>query len=109
MDDMTGAVVITAILAGSTLITCIVIIGTRAWQRVVSIQSQAQHGNEHLVIEVQGLRKEVAQLRDTTTRYDLAFDTALQRMESRVENLEGKSLAQQQTENERVLSAKVGN
>lgn len=42
--------------------------------------------------EVQGainaLREEVKQLRDTSMNYDISFDSALQRMENRVENLE---------------------
>ncbi|HLV80188.1 MAG TPA: hypothetical protein VKT32_07885 [Chthonomonadaceae bacterium] len=37
---------------------------------------------------VDALREEVRALRDTTTQYDLSFDTALQRMERRVEGLE---------------------
>jgi|SRR5579884_3080211 len=37
---------------------------------------------------VDALREEVRTLRDTTTQYDLSFDTALQRMERRVEGLE---------------------
>ena len=109
MDDMTGAVVITAILSGSALITSIVVIGTRAWQRVVTIQNQARYGSEQMIQEVQGLRKEFAQLRDTTTRYDLAFDTALQRLESRVENLEGNSIGKNHPVDDNILSAKVGN
>lgn len=43
-------------------------------------------------VEVQGainaLREEVKQLRDTSMSYDISFDSALQRMENRVENLE---------------------
>src|SRR5690348_17131377 len=38
--------------------------------------------------EVAQLRKEIHELRDTTTQYDLSFDTALQRLESRVHQVE---------------------
>jgi uncharacterized protein YlxW (UPF0749 family) len=34
------------------------------------------------------LRAEMAALRDTTTEYDMSFDTALRRIESRVERVE---------------------
>jgi hypothetical protein len=34
------------------------------------------------------LREEMEALRDTTTKYDVSFDTALQRLESRVGNVE---------------------
>ena len=39
--------------------------------------------------EIAGLKQEVAELRDTATRYDLSFDTALQRIDRRVDHLEG--------------------
>ena len=41
--------------------------------------------------ELRELTRQIAELRDTTTRYDMSFDSALQRLESRVGNLENKS------------------
>ena len=41
--------------------------------------------------EIEALRQEVRSLRDTSMQYDLSFDTALQRMEQRVERLEVRS------------------
>jgi septal ring factor EnvC (AmiA/AmiB activator) len=38
--------------------------------------------------EMNTLKTQVESLRDTTTQYDLSFDTALQRMEQRVNHLE---------------------
>lgn len=43
--------------------------------------------------EIAELRQELQSLRDTTTQYDLSFDTALQRLERRVEVLEQRSLS----------------
>ena len=40
--------------------------------------------------EMQDLKRAVDELRDTTTRYDISFDAALQRIESRVGHLEGR-------------------
>jgi hypothetical protein len=37
---------------------------------------------------IEAVRKEVAALRDTTTEYDVSFDTALHRMDSRMGNIE---------------------
>lgn len=45
-------------------------------------------GDAGVRVAVDALREEVRALRDTTTQYDLSFDTALQRMERRVEGLE---------------------
>ena len=39
---------------------------------------------------IDALRKEMAGLRDTTTQYDMSFDTALKRLESRVNHVEQK-------------------
>ena len=40
--------------------------------------------------ELQEIKQQLAELRDTTTRYDLSFDAALQRIESRVGHLESR-------------------
>jgi cell division septal protein FtsQ len=37
---------------------------------------------------IAALRKEISTLRDTATEYDLSFDTALKRIESRMANME---------------------
>ena len=54
------------------------------------LEARARLGNQDssTLEELQRLRKEVQELRDTTTRYDMSFDTALQRLESRVANVE---------------------
>ncbi len=43
-----------------------------------------------VLAELRSLREQVMELRDTTTRYDMSFDSALQRIESRVGHLEGR-------------------
>ena len=48
-------------------------------------------GDNGLQAELEALRQEVRSLRDTSMQYDLSFDTALQRMEQRVERIEGRS------------------
>lgn len=40
--------------------------------------------------ELEDLRREVEALRETTTGFDMAFDTALQRLESRVAHMEAR-------------------
>ena len=46
------------------------------------------HGDKSVRGELEALRLEVRSLRDTSMQYDLSFDTALQRMEHRVEGTE---------------------
>jgi hypothetical protein len=45
-------------------------------------------GDSNVLKELQDLKKQMAELRDTTTRYDMSFDAALQRMESRMGQVE---------------------
>jgi hypothetical protein len=51
-----------------------------------------QHGRDKeqagIYAEVEALRAEIRELRDTTTQYDLSFDTSLQRIERRMQQLE---------------------
>ena len=44
--------------------------------------------DESLLAELQELKLQMTELRDTTTRYDMSFDSALQRMESRMSHVE---------------------
>src|SRR3989442_1744055 len=48
------------------------------------------HGaaNASLLNELRDLKRQMEEVRDTTTRYDLSFDTALQRLESRMTHME---------------------
>ena len=46
--------------------------------------------NQDLLRQIEELRQEVSQLRDTSTSYDLTIDHQIQRVEQRLEFLEGK-------------------
>jgi hypothetical protein len=47
-----------------------------------------QQGSPGLVEEVQALRRELTQLRETTTRFDMSFDATLDRLERRMDSVE---------------------
>jgi cell division protein FtsI/penicillin-binding protein 2 len=95
-------------MAFSAAMTVIIIFGmilgvgaiaivTEHLQKMAQIKARGQQrGNEEIVKAVEMLRREVAQLRDTTTQYDVSFDAALQRLESRVANLETRTRALEQ-------------
>ncbi len=60
-------------------------------QKMLKMQLQMQNqggANGNAEASIEALRQEVRALRDTTMQYDLSFDTALQRMEQRVEGIE---------------------
>ncbi|MCX6361202.1 MAG: hypothetical protein NT029_15455 [Armatimonadetes bacterium] len=52
----------------------------------LKLQHRMQGGSASEAVEA--LRREMAELRDTSTRFDVSFDTALQRMEERMSTLE---------------------
>lgn len=54
----------------------------------LKMQGQSSDGNSGLRAEVDSLRAQVNSLRDTTTQYDLSFDTSLQQMEQRMRMVE---------------------
>lgn len=58
-----------------------------------------EQGDSSVVSELRDLKAQLADLRDTTTRYDMSFDSALQRIESRVGNLEGRVASVEQQTN----------
>ena len=109
MDPNTANIVQTAILAGVTGIIAAIVIGTRAWIRVNQINAEAhKQGDYETSAAVEALRKEVASLRDTTTRYDISFDTALQRLESRTTHLELGQRASSERSQEAVVNRDGG-
>jgi hypothetical protein len=65
---------------------------TEHFQRMARIKAEGRNkGQQDVLAAIDALRREVASLRDTTTSYDLSFDTALQRVEARVAALESRS------------------
>jgi predicted nucleic acid-binding Zn-ribbon protein len=60
---------------------------------------QVKKADDAVAAELSALKQQVAALRETTTNYDLSFDSALQRLESRVGNIEQR-LAKVERENE---------
>ena len=58
-------------------------------RKVLEMKLQLRNqGDTGVRAEVEALRQEVRALRDTSMQYDLSFDTALQRLEKRVEGVE---------------------
>ena len=55
------------------------------------LMEHQQQGSPGLVEEVQALRRELTQLRETTTRFDMSFDASLDRLERRMDNADHRS------------------
>jgi len=70
-------------------------IWTHHKRKVLEMQLQLRNqGDSGVRADLEAVKQELRALRDTSTQYDLSFDTALQRMERRVEAIErsGSSL-----------------
>jgi hypothetical protein len=79
----------------------IIAIWTEHQRKVLEIKLKlTKKGDTGMIAELEALRQEVRSLRDTSMQYDLSFDTALQRMEQRVERLEGRGVITSQTDDQ---------
>ena len=93
-ENIAGILAIFLIFGGGGLVRYVIenMNKTRVELAQLRSQQKTDHGSvqdiEALRAEIAALRAQVTDLRDTTTQYDLSFDTALQRMERRVEQME---------------------
>lgn len=92
--DWVGAIVVFLIFGGGGMMVKIFETMSRSRVEIAQLragqQTSASNSQEigALREEVRMLREELRTTRDTTSQYDLSFDTALQRMERRVEHIE---------------------
>ena len=87
MEEMIAAILVPLGLFG----TIIAIVSMKHKQRIEElkvIRGQGAGGN--VESEMRKLQEQIHDLRDTTTRYDMSFDAALQRLESRMGHLEAQ-------------------
>ena len=70
----------------------IIAVWTSHLRKIAEIKaSGVRSGDNSLRQEVEALRAEVASLRDTTTKFDLSFDSQLTQLETRVERGEARA------------------
>jgi hypothetical protein len=59
------------------------------WVKIVEIRSrQGNVLSEEVRNELREMKSQLAQLRETTTKFDLSFDAAITRLEDRVDQIE---------------------
>ena len=66
-------------------------------RKMLEMRLKMGQGDQNLLGEIQEIKRQMTEMRDTTTRYDMSFDAALQRLESRVGHMEQRV---QQIEND---------
>ena len=88
---MDPVLILATVLAGSgmVLMTPVLIVRMILKHREkLTAMRYRQEGAPGLIEEVSALRQELAQLRETTGKFDMSFDAALERLEERVVSLE---------------------
>ena len=60
--------------------------------RLEEIKAQRRGSDVSTLEALRELRREVQALRDTSTKFDVAFDAALSRLEERVERVEARTI-----------------
>ena len=89
-----GLVVCFLIFGGGGMVVAMLENWNKTRVQIAQLRQQQQSGGDlkpeldAVRQELTALRKQMSELRDTTTQYDLSLDTALQRMERRVEHVE---------------------
>jgi hypothetical protein len=77
-------------------------------ERLAEIQSRVAPTiqiDESLKLEMDELKRQLVQLRDTTTKFDMSFDTQLDQLEQRVQRVETRSYT---TANDESASVNLG-
>ena len=85
-------------IVGLALILCIVgpmlflfITATVLWYRKEMLQMELERrrlSNQEVIAQIEALRQELAQLRDTSTQYDMTLQATLETLQERVRMLE---------------------
>jgi len=72
-------------------------------RKVLEMKLRAgQTGSQPVLDEIRQLKNQMTELRDTTTKYDVSFDSALQRIESRVCNVEQRVTSLERESNDQI-------
>ncbi len=80
-----------AIVAMAIMAVPIVAIVSSHKRKILELQlKQGNKTSDSVIEEIRDLKRQITELRDTTTRYDMSFDTALQRLEGRMNAMEQK-------------------
>ena len=88
MKDIVGLALILCILGPMLFV---LITATVLWHRKEMLQMELERrrlSNQEIVAQIEALRQELAQLRDTSTQYDMSLQATLETLQERVRMLE---------------------
>jgi hypothetical protein len=97
MDLLELAIISGTVVAGLLLLIPIVAILTYHRRKLEEMRLRHKVSiAEETRAAIEAVRKEFSALKDTTTEYDVSFDTALHRIENRMTNMEQRVLQMEQ-------------
>ena len=88
MEDIVGLALIVCIFGPMLFV---LITATVLWYRKEMLemeQEQRRQSNQEVIAQIEALRQELAQLRDTSTQYDMSLQANLEMLQERVRLLE---------------------
>ena len=88
MEDIVRLALIVCIFGPMLLL---LITATVLWYRKEMLemeQEQRRQSNQEVIAQIEALRQELAQLRDTSTQYDMSLQATLETLQERVRMLE---------------------
>ena len=88
MEDILGLVLIVCIFGPMLFLF---ITATVLWYRKEMLQMELERrrlSNQEVIAQIEALRQELAQLRDTSTQYDMSLQANLEMLQERVRMLE---------------------
>lgn len=68
----------------------ILAVWTEHQRKMIKLKSEMGQGTDNVRHELEEIKRQISSLRDTTTGYDISFDTALQRLEGRMNTVEDR-------------------
>ncbi len=92
MLEDTLALMIPILAVGGWIIPVTVKSVLKSQERRLELQMQAQQGrNEAAAQQIAALRQEIAEMRDTSTQFDMSLEHNVQRLEERLGRVETKT------------------
>ena len=88
MEDIVGLALIVCIFGPMLFV---LITATVLWHRKEMLQMELERrrlSNQEIVAQIEAIRQELAQLRDTSTQYDMSLQANLEALQERVRALE---------------------
>lgn len=88
MGELIGLVAVVLIFGPALVIPLVAMTQKHRKEMLMLELERRRHSNEEVLKQIEALRKEIAELRETATQYDLSLQANLENLHARVRALE---------------------